>query len=121
MTLGVHLQRLCGPTDKLALIEVLLLGQSLADGEVNPGKALQVVVVEIPVGCVQPVNPSGRLRGNLVGILLRVEYNGVRGNAVPTLTAGGVLDEVHPLFSGRDFLVLVTVPLRNLRTLRIPE
>ena len=69
MTLGVHLQRLCGPTDKLALVEVLLLGQSLADGEVNPGKALQVVVVEIPVGRIQPVNPSGRLRSNLVGIL----------------------------------------------------
>ena len=98
MTLGVHLQRLCGPTDKLALVEVLLLGQSLADGEVNPGKALQVVVVEIPVGRIQPVNPSGRLRSNLVGILLRVEYNSVRGDAVLTLAAGGVLDEVHPLF-----------------------
>lgn len=98
MTLGVHLQRLCGPTDKLALVEVLLLGQSLADGEVNPGKALQVVVVEIPVGVFSRSIRPGRLRSNLVGILLRVEYNSVRGDAVPTLAAGGVLDEVHPLF-----------------------
>ena len=66
----VHLQRFRGPADELALIEVLLLGQGLADSEVDPRKTLQVIVVQVPVWRGQPINPSSRLGGHFIGILL---------------------------------------------------
>ena len=65
-----HWHWLRSPANKLALIEVLLLGERLADGKVNSGEALQVVVVQIPIWRSQSVDPSGRLRRHLVRILL---------------------------------------------------
>ena len=80
-----------------------------------------MIVVKVAVWCCQAVNSSGGLNHNFVGVVLRVEYDGVCGDAVPALAASGVLNEIDPFFSSGNFLVLVAVPLCDFSSLRIAE
>lgn len=80
-----------------------------------------MIVVQVMVRCCEAVNSSSSLRGHLIRILLRVEYNSVSRDAIPPLTAGGILNQVDPFVSGWNLLMLMTVPLCDLRTLRISE
>mgnify|MGYP007031290932 CR=1 FL=1 len=80
-----------------------------------------MVVVKVAVWCRQAVNPPGRLYHDFVGIVLRVEYDGVCGDAVPALASSSVLNEIDPFFSGGNFLVLMAVPLCDFSSLRIAE
>ena len=109
------------PPNELALIEVLLRLKGFRDSKVDAREALEMVVVKVAVWCCQAVNSPGCLYHDFVGIVLRVEYDGVCGDAVPALAASGVLNEIDPFFPGGNFLVFMTIPLRNLRTLRIAE
>ena len=62
-----------------------------------PEKLFEMVVIEIGIRRSQAVNTPGRLHHDLVGIVLRIEHDGVRGDAVPSLAAGGVLNQIDHL------------------------
>lgn len=61
-----------------------------------------MVVVEVSVRCCQAVDSSSSLHHDLVGIVLRVKYNGVGGDAVPALTAGRVLHKISSMMVVRN-------------------
>lgn len=80
-----------------------------------------MIVEQVLVRCVQPVDSACSLLHNFVGVVLRVEYDGIGLDAVPTFCARIVLDQVYPLLTVRDWLVLMAVPLRYFRITAIGQ
>ncbi len=62
---------------------------------------------------VDTVRTTLGLLQNPVRIWQAVEHRLVGGNAIPTLTAGGVLHQVHPSLVIWNVLMLMPVPLGN--------
>ena len=96
---------------QISLIEGLFGLQSQPNGLVDQRVADQVVVVQVGVEGVDPVDPTMRLPPIAVGVRLRVEANRIRGHTIPAFRARSVLNQVQPARRFWNILVLVTVPL----------
>ena len=70
---------------------------------------------------IKPVDSSGCLLHNLIAIVLRVEYNRVSLDTIPTLTSGSILNQIYPSFAIRNRLMLMTVPFGYLYVLAIVQ
>ena len=78
-----------------------------------------MIVEQVLVRCIQPVDSACSLLHNFVGVVLRVEYDGIGLDAVPTFCTSIILDQIYPLLTVRDWLVLMAVPLGHLYFLTI--
>ena len=95
------------------LVEVLLRFQRPLDSLVDEGGGRELVVPQVRVRRVQPINTAGRLLGDLPGVVQRVHDHRIGGHAVPAFRARRVLDEVEPSIRRRYRIVTVTVVLRD--------
>lgn len=80
-----------------------------------------MVVVQILIRRIQSVDSPRSLPHNLIGVVLAVEYNGVRLDAVPAFSTGIVLHQIDPPIAFRKRLMLVPVPLCNFSVLAIVQ
>ena len=92
-------------------IKTLLFLESLADRKIDSAPAFQMVVIEIRERCVQPVDPSRSLDHHLIAIILGIKKNRICFDTIPSFRSSAVIHQIHPLFTFRDLLMLVAVPL----------
>ena len=71
-----------------------------------------MVIVKYLVRSVKSGYTSARLFHDLIAIVLRIEYRGIRLDAIPTFASGRILDKIYPTSSLREFLMGVPGPFR---------
>lgn len=57
-----------------------------------------MIVEQVLVRCIQPIDSACSLLHNFVGVVLRVEYDGIGLDAVPTFCTCIVLDQIQNVY-----------------------
>ena len=107
------------PFHKPSFIEILFVLERFTYRKIYSRTAFQMVVIQICIRCIKSVYTSGCLLHYLITVVLRIEYNSVGLNTVPTLGSRIVLHEIYPFFRFLYLLMLIHVPLRNVNLVSV--
>lgn len=98
---------------KCAFVEVLFVLQCTDDADVHWRERSDHVIVQHRIWRVQSIDATGRLLHDLIGIVERIEYHRVRGDAVPAFASGRVLHQIDPLLAIGKRIMHMPIPLGN--------